>query len=206
MLLRPIDFLFNAHRYLVGLASYLLLLPTFVNVMQVYSMSNLHDISWGNRPSATAGTNILTVDAKKQQELKTNYMVFRVNFLAFWIAANGAFAIVVENYADGSFRNYTTPKDGKLPRINDGTIGFLEFFALYLAALVVYRVIFGTLHILKFKILTNCSKKYKTPRFDLHAEVKRLRKVTQDWNESLVNSDYKILDETVAAQDDEADH
>jgi len=65
MLLRPIDFLFNAHRYLVGLASYLLLLPTFVNVMQVYSMSNLHDISWGNRPSATAGTNILTVDAKK---------------------------------------------------------------------------------------------------------------------------------------------
>ena len=65
MLLRPIDFLFNAHRYLLGLASYLLLLPTFVNVMQIYSMSNLHDISWGNRPSVTAGTNILTVDVKK---------------------------------------------------------------------------------------------------------------------------------------------
>ena len=57
--------------------------------------------------------------------------------------------------------------------------------------------------------MTNCMSRYKTPKFDLHAEVKRLRKVTQDWNESLVASDggdYKLLDETMAHQDDEQDH
>lgn len=30
---------------------YILMLPTFINIMQIYSMSNLHDISWGNRPT-----------------------------------------------------------------------------------------------------------------------------------------------------------
>jgi hypothetical protein len=235
MVLRPLDFIFNMHRYLIGLTSYLLLLPTFVNVMQVYSMSNLHDISWGNRPSATAGTNILSADAKKQQELKANYMVFRVNFLAFWIVSNAAFAIVVENYADGSMKAYSSSAlagfsseptgdvalsirslaagtakalgdNQPLPRMNDGSVGFLEFFAIYLASLVLYRVTFGGLHILKFKIMSNFMVRYKTPKFDLHAEVKRLRKVTQDWNESLVNSDYKLLDNTLAHQDDEGDH
>jgi len=142
-------------------------------------------------------------------------MVFRVNFLCFWIVANAAFAIVVENYADGSMKAYASPSpfgstgalgDDNLPRMNDGSIGFLQFFAIYLASLVVYRVTFGGLHILKFKIMSNCIDRYKTKKVDLHEEVKRLRKVTQDWNESLVNSDYKLLDETMAHQDDEQDH
>ena len=46
MILRPIDFAQNFVQYSVGLVSYILLLPTFINVMQVYSMCNLHDISW----------------------------------------------------------------------------------------------------------------------------------------------------------------
>lgn len=48
--------------------SYILLLPTFINIMQIYAMCNLHDISWGNRPSAAAantGTNAFSDDAKK---------------------------------------------------------------------------------------------------------------------------------------------
>jgi len=66
MLFRPKDFFNNALKYSVGLVSYILLLPTFINVMQVYSMANLHDISWGNRPSVSAGTNALSADTKKQ--------------------------------------------------------------------------------------------------------------------------------------------
>ena len=53
LILRPIDFLQNFFKYIVGLFCYLFMLPTFINVMQVYSMCNLHDISWGNRPSDT---------------------------------------------------------------------------------------------------------------------------------------------------------
>ena len=39
--------------YLVGLVSYIVLIPMFVNVFSIYSFSNLHDVSWGNRPSTT---------------------------------------------------------------------------------------------------------------------------------------------------------
>lgn len=51
--LRPIDFLFNFCGYILGMFTYILMLPTFITIMQIYSMSNLHDISWGNRPTAT---------------------------------------------------------------------------------------------------------------------------------------------------------
>jgi cellulose synthase/poly-beta-1,6-N-acetylglucosamine synthase-like glycosyltransferase len=61
LLLRPLDFLANFRNYLVGMITYIILLPTFINIMQVYSMSNLQDVSWGNRPSATTtgGTNLV---------------------------------------------------------------------------------------------------------------------------------------------------
>ena len=62
---RPLDAWKNLKGYIIGLTVYVLLLPTFINIMQIYSMCNLHDISWGNRPSVTAGTNALSADAKK---------------------------------------------------------------------------------------------------------------------------------------------
>jgi len=61
-ILRPKDFIFNFQQYLVGLASYLILFPVFKNVIQVYSICNLHDISWGNGSSVGTGTNALTQD------------------------------------------------------------------------------------------------------------------------------------------------
>ena len=51
IILRPLDFLSNVRNYIFGLISYLWMMPTFINVMQIYAMCNLHDISWGNRPS-----------------------------------------------------------------------------------------------------------------------------------------------------------
>lgn len=145
-------------------------------------MSNLHDISWGNRPSVTAGTDALSANAKKQQELKSNYMVFRVNFLTFWIVSNAAFAIVIENYAQ---LTDTTKTDEGPVIVNNGKVGFIEVFAIYLASLVIYKVFFGVIHIVKFKILYNFVQRYRTPKFDLHEEVKKLRQKTRDWNESM---------------------
>jgi len=58
IILRPLDFAFNAKEYIVGFTAYFLMLPVYTNLMQIYSMSNLHDLSWGNRPTtgAAAGT------------------------------------------------------------------------------------------------------------------------------------------------------
>ena len=55
-LLRPIDFLENFKGYVVGLLAYLILIPMFSNIFSIYSMCNLHDISWGNRPTTSTGT------------------------------------------------------------------------------------------------------------------------------------------------------
>ena len=55
MILRPLDFLSNFRLYMVGLFSYIFMMPTFINVMAIYSMCNLHDISWGNRPANVNG-------------------------------------------------------------------------------------------------------------------------------------------------------
>ena len=57
--LRPVDFLDNIGGYIIGLLSYLILIPMFSNVFTIYAMANLHDISWGNRPKTT-GTDNLT--------------------------------------------------------------------------------------------------------------------------------------------------
>ena len=61
---RPIDFLQNFMSYMVGLFVYMLLIPMFSNVFTIYAMSNLHDISWGNRPETT-GQEAFTESAKK---------------------------------------------------------------------------------------------------------------------------------------------
>ena len=51
MLFRPIDFLENFSGYMLGLLTYLVMIPLFTNIFSIYAMSNLHDISWGNRPA-----------------------------------------------------------------------------------------------------------------------------------------------------------
>lgn len=68
--------------------------------MQIYAMCNLHDISWGNRPTVAAGAsgaNTFSEDAKKQQELTKDYEVFRVNFFTFWLILNFIYVIVIES-------------------------------------------------------------------------------------------------------------
>lgn len=95
-LLRPIDFLENFKGYTVGLVSYLILIPMFTNIFSIYAMSNLHDISWGNRPNTSAsGTNAVTDNANKQKETELNYKAYRANFLLLWLIANGLYFVVV---------------------------------------------------------------------------------------------------------------
>ena len=81
---------------MVGLFTYLLILPLFINIMQIYAMCNLHDISWGNRPAVGAsGTNAFTEVAKKQLELEKNYKMFRVNKLCMWGVFNGFYVVIL---------------------------------------------------------------------------------------------------------------
>lgn len=73
MILRPLDFLSNMRNYILGLMSYLFMMPTFINTMQIYAMCNLHDISWGNRPTTTTGVEAITFNQGAQEKLKQDY-------------------------------------------------------------------------------------------------------------------------------------
>ena len=145
IILRPIDFIQNFSGYIIGMLIYILMLPTFINIMQIYSMSNLHDVSWGNRPTEKTGTNLVAANKEQQEKLKDQYMMFRVNFLTFWIISNAIYVFVIDFFVNEN-KQY----------VNDGSIGFMEIFTAYLAGLVIYRVFFAVIHILKFKCRRNC--------------------------------------------------
>ena len=53
ILMRPLDFLANFKTYIASFFCYMMMMPVFNNILQIYSMCNLHDVSWGNRPSNT---------------------------------------------------------------------------------------------------------------------------------------------------------
>ena len=88
-------------------------------------------------------------------------MRYRVNFLAFWLLANTIYALVIQEFAE----NKPFSESNEVI-VNDGSIGFLEVFALYLAGLVMYKVFFAALHLLKFKFL-NLFQKYYVKEIDL---------------------------------------
>ena len=139
-MLRPIDFITNFRGYALGFGAYLIMLPGFINVMNLYSMCNLHDLSWGNRPSTSGGTNAFTDAQKKQAELKKEYEMYRVKFLMFWICGNAAYIIIVKSWMQSS-------SDIK----NDGEIDFLVGFAFVVAYLALFRLFSALFHILRFK-------------------------------------------------------
>ena len=124
-------------------------------------------------------------------------MVFRTNFLLFWIVANTGYAMVIEQFVDANPHT----RDGQII-VNDGSIGFLEIFAMYIAILTVYRVFFGALHLLKFKIMRIFSQKYRAIEFDLHEEFKKLRQEATDWNESLISNEHDRMETFTVEEDD----
>ena len=166
IVMRPIDFLENFRGYMLGLISYLCLIPMFTNVFQIYAMSNLHDISWGNRPSTTTGTEAFSSKAAVQAKTSDDYKTFRANFLFLWLCCNGAYFLVV--LAIGNSGSKTV--------VNDGNMGLLEYFSLYLAFIVVFRVTFAIMHTCKWRWRYAFNKKYKITEYNLEQNFKELKR------------------------------
>ena len=166
-ILRPIDFLENFKGYTVGLISYLVLIPMFTNVFSIYAMANLHDISWGNRPTGTAaGTEAFSAKADIQKETQINYKAYRANFLFLWFCANGAYFVLVLRLGES----------GDQLEVNDGSFNVLDGFSMYLAGVVVFRVFFGLMYVIKWQCRYCCNKKYKVSEYNLEQQFKKLKK------------------------------
>lgn len=171
-ILRPIDFLKNFGSYTLGMISYILLLPVFTNVFQIYAMSNLHDVSWGNRP-ATTGQEAFTDNKKDAKKNEEDYKVFRTNFMFFWVACQGAYFI-------GLYALIQTDKIAKTKsdtKNKSGNIGYLEAWSIWLASLVMFRVVFafGFVILWRYRQWFQCSG-YKMEDLNLNKELKRIKK------------------------------
>ena len=60
--------------------------------------------------------------------------------------------------------------------ILDKDEGYLQGFALYMAGLAVFRLVFGSLYLLKWKCHNNLNPKYWNKTINLRKEYDRLRK------------------------------
>jgi len=71
--------------------------------------------------------------------------------------------------------------------INNGSVGALQVFTLFLAGLVIYKVIFATIYVCKWKCRYNCKKEYKVKRYNLEKNFRKMR-AKQDDEEGEGNS------------------
>ena len=70
--------------FVKGLVYVTYLSPTYVNIFTIYSISNIHDVSWGSRPAAQDGKSFQDTEKKKEAEYKD----FRSGFLIVWWVLN----------------------------------------------------------------------------------------------------------------------
>jgi chitin synthase len=68
---------------LKGVASYIFMTGSYVNIFLIYSICNIHDVSWGNRPDK------MTIDEKA---LVDDYKNERTRWVLVWILMNASFA------------------------------------------------------------------------------------------------------------------
>ena len=69
--------------FLKGLFSLIYLSPTYVNIISIYAISNIDDISWGTRAS-NAVNNI----TQKEKKTKEEYQDYKAWFLVIWSLVN----------------------------------------------------------------------------------------------------------------------
>ena len=177
MIMRPIDFICSPISYIVGLFTYMLMIPVFINVFTIYAFSNLHDISWGNRPTTSdTGQEAMTANLKTQEENAKNYKEFRANVLFFWIASNAAYFYIILKLSSGS---------DDPTKVNDGSFGPLQGFTMFLAGIVVFRVFFAILYVLKWKFRYCCKSAYRVKKKSLKDSYNNIMKA---WKKGEVQS------------------
>ena len=108
-----------------GALYYIFLIPTYVNIFSIYSICNLHDCSWGNRPDK------MTEEEKKKTE---EFQKIRTYILIPWVLSNSAAAYV-------SYWVYKMDND-----VSFWTIAIITVVGI---AIILLRGIFGIIYFAK---------------------------------------------------------
>ncbi|OMJ92142.1 hypothetical protein SteCoe_5130 [Stentor coeruleus] len=139
----------NCETWLIlkGVFHYIFLIPTYVNIFLIYSICNVHDCTWGNRPDA------LSNDEKNRLE---EFEEFRTRWAIIWALCNSGFA-----YGMGELDKQSTIYSFYfLAAISGSGIGIL-----------ILRVLGGIL----FVFIECCKKKLKRDSSLLNANERKKR-------------------------------
>jgi len=93
----PLVFNFNRLKifdFVKGSIYAIFLAPTYVNILTIFAISNIHDVSWGSRPSGGDGAK-LAIAARTERIKGIIYRNFRSNFLIIWLLINIAIGYVI---------------------------------------------------------------------------------------------------------------
>lgn len=111
-----------------GVVYAIYLSPTYVNIFTIYSISNIHDVTWGSRPSIE-DQSLKAVEKKKE----LIYKDYRSKFLIFWTLVN----IFV-----GS---------GMIYLFDNGKVQIILYIGAFLVIVMFFRILFAIIYKCKAK-------------------------------------------------------
>lgn len=79
-----------------GAAHYIFMMPTYINILLIYAICNIHDCTWGNRPD---------VLKKDEQDKLETFESYRARWTAIWALCNGLFVYLILTALNGSDQN-----------------------------------------------------------------------------------------------------
>jgi hypothetical protein len=118
--------------FLKGIVYVTYLTPTYINIFTIYAISNIHDVSWGSRPSTKEDTKS---DEEKESEEKKelNFKNYRSWFLCIWLVINCVVGVSIVTLSRGNDR------------------ATINMMAMGLACLISFKLFISILHIVVSK-------------------------------------------------------
>ena len=81
----------SVFKYVFGAITLLYLTPTYIIIMVIYAICNIHDISWGNRPDTAEAKQ----ETAKQRRTEEVFKAYRTKALLLWIILNVMISMLV---------------------------------------------------------------------------------------------------------------
>lgn len=85
-----------------GVFCLIFMTPTFINIFMIYAASNIHDVSWGSRPTVKDETY---ANFNLQDNMSIEYRNYRSNYLIIWLIINigAGLSVVSISRSDGKY-------------------------------------------------------------------------------------------------------
>jgi cellulose synthase/poly-beta-1,6-N-acetylglucosamine synthase-like glycosyltransferase len=111
--------------FVVGFVFYLFFTPFYLNALVIYAFCNIHDCSWGNRPTvgASVAQQQQAADAKRKKD--EEFKAFRTHVVVAWIFANLGISILIV----------------KFQRQDSGENTFLLIYCVYITSILVIKLL-----------------------------------------------------------------